>query len=75
MDKKELAEKMIANRQNILAKREAEEKAEQQARQEREVKCKAEEEAEKQAKIENGITALKNGKRITAEQFELIAAV
>lgn len=70
---KELAEKMIANRQNILAKREAEEKAEQQARQEREVKCKAEEEAEKQAKIENGITALKNGKRITAEQFELIA--
>lgn len=70
---KELAEKMIANRQNILAKREAEEKAEQLARQEREAKRKEEEEAEKQAKIENGITALKNGKRITAEQFELIA--
>lgn len=70
---KELAEKMIANRQNILDKREAERKAEQLARQEREAKRKEEEEAAKQAKIENGITALKNGKRITAEQFELIA--
>lgn len=70
---KELAEKMIANRQNILDKREAEKKAEQLARQEREAKRKEEEEAEKQAKIKNGITALKNGKSITAEQFELIA--
>ena len=70
---KELAEKMIINRQNIIAQREAEEKAEQIASQEWEDKCKAEEEAEKKAKIENGIAALKTGKRITAEQFEMIA--